>query len=205
MPHLHFYFDVSSPWTYLAFHNVQPLAARHGVVIDWRPILVGGVFNAVNQSVYENRANPVPAKARWHGKSMADWARLAGLTIRFPPAVFPVNSVTVMRALCALEGDDLVRLSRAAFEAYWAEGVDISADAAVEDLARRAGLDPAVVLAAARSPEMKAKLRANTDELIVRGGFGSPTMFVVQAGAPDDFYFGNDALPLVDAALARAG
>jgi 2-hydroxychromene-2-carboxylate isomerase len=203
MTALHFYFDVSSPWTYLAFHNVQPLAAELGVAIDWRPILVGGVFNAVNQSVYESRANPVPAKARWHGKSMQDWARLAGLTIRFPPSVFPVNSVTVMRALCALEGDDLVRFARAAFEAYWAEDVDISADAAVEDLARRAGLDPATVLAQARSPEMKAKLRAHTEELIARGGFGSPTMFVMREGEAGDFYFGNDALPLVRAALLR--
>ena len=48
---LEFFFDCSSPWTYLAFEGIQPIAARHGVAIDWRPILVGGVFNAVNPSV----------------------------------------------------------------------------------------------------------------------------------------------------------
>jgi 2-hydroxychromene-2-carboxylate isomerase len=135
MPRLEFFFDVSSPWTYLAFHNVQPMAAELGVPIVWRPILVGGVFNAVNQSVYENRANPVPAKARWHWKSMMDWARLAGLTIRFPPSVFPVNSVAVMRALCALDDDALVRVARAAFEAYWRDDVDISKDEAFDVIA----------------------------------------------------------------------
>lgn len=199
MPRLEFFFDVSSPWTYLAFHNVQPMAAELGVPIVWRPILVGGVFNAVNQSVYENRANPVPAKARWHGKSMMDWARLAGLTIRFPPSVFPVNSVAVMRALCALDDEALVRVARAAFEAYWRDDVDISKDQAFDVIGEASGVDAATLRNAAASPEMKAKLRANTDDLIARGGFGSPTMFV-DGG---DMYFGNDVLPLVRAALGR--
>lgn len=198
---LHFYFDTSSPWTYLAFHNVQPLAAELQVVISWRPILVGGVFNAVNPSVYEARANPAPAKARYHGKSLQDWARLAGLQIRMPPSVFPVNSVMVQRALCGLAaaGDEgaLLAFARAAFEAYWRDDADISKEEAVRAAAVAAGLDPDAVMAHARDPAMKEKLRANTDELIARGGFGSPTMFVGE----NDMYFGNDALPLVRAAL----
>ena len=50
---LEFFFDCSSPWTYLAFERIQPLAEAHGVAIDWMPILVGGVFNAVNPSVHK--------------------------------------------------------------------------------------------------------------------------------------------------------
>ena len=49
---IEFFFDCSSPWTYLAFHNIQPLAKELGVEISWRPILVGGIFNTVNPSVY---------------------------------------------------------------------------------------------------------------------------------------------------------
>jgi 2-hydroxychromene-2-carboxylate isomerase len=60
---IEFFFDCSSPWTYLAFHNIQPMAAELGVPIAWRPILVGGIFNTVNPSVYASRENPVPAKA----------------------------------------------------------------------------------------------------------------------------------------------
>ena len=55
MPRLEFFFDLTSPWTYLAFAGIQPLAKKHGIDIEWRPILVGGVFNAVNQSVYTRR------------------------------------------------------------------------------------------------------------------------------------------------------
>ena len=91
------FFDCSSPWTYLAFVNVtaSPVLTQHARLL-WRPLLVGGVFNAVNQSVYENRANPVPAKQAYYAKDLQDWARHTGVTIGQPP-VFPVNSVRVMR------------------------------------------------------------------------------------------------------------
>ncbi len=194
------FFDCSSPWTYLCFHNLPAVAARAGVQVRWRPILVGGVFNAVNPSVYAARENPVPAKQAYMVKSMADWARLAGIEIRFPPPVFPVNSVRVMRACVALQDDPaMTRFARAAFEAYWGAGVDISTEDAFVEICRACGLDADEMLALASSEAARAGLRANTDELVRRGGFGSPTMFV----DGDDMYFGNDALPLVEAALAR--
>ncbi len=93
---LEFFFDCSSPWTYLAFESVQKLKARIDFNIVWRPILVGGVFNQVNPSVYENRAKPVPVKARYYQKDLRDWAHYVGITIGQPP-VFPVNSVKAMR------------------------------------------------------------------------------------------------------------
>ena len=59
---IEFFFDCSSPWTYLAFHNIQPLAKEFSTEISWRPILVGGIFNSINPSVYVSRAQPVAAK-----------------------------------------------------------------------------------------------------------------------------------------------
>ncbi len=194
------FFDCSSPWTYLAFVNLQPMAAELGVEITWRPILVGGVFNTVNPSVYAQRADPVPAKARYMLKDMADWARQAGLTIKFPPSVFPVNSVKAMRACIALEPQGkLVAFAAAAFEAYWRDDLDISQDAVLAEVCARAGVDPAGVFEAIARPDIKDQLRANTEELIARGGFGSPTIFVNR----DDMYFGNDRLPLVRDAVMR--
>jgi 2-hydroxychromene-2-carboxylate isomerase len=194
------FFDCSSPWTYLAFNNLQPLAAELGETILWRPILVGGVFNTVNPSVYAGREHPVPVKAAYMLKDMSDWAREAGLTIIFPPAVFPVNSVKAMRAclLLAPEGK-LVDFARAAFEAYFGRNEDISQDQVLEGVCRAAGVDAARVLAGIADPVVKTALKANTDELIARGGFGSPTIFV----GGEDMYFGNDRLPLVRAALLR--
>ena len=197
---LEVFFDCSSPWTYLAFENLQTLAAELQVEIDWRPILVGGVFNTVNPSVYESRATPVPAKARYMLKDLQDWARLAGLKIKMPPSVFPVNSVKAMRACLVLAPEGaLVPFARAVFQAYWSEDRDISQDDVLVAICERLGVDGRDVLARATAAEVKAALKANTDELITRGGFGSPTMFVNGA----DMYFGNDRLELVRAALVR--
>ncbi len=199
MATLEFFFDCSSPWTYLAFTRIHDVVARTRAEIVWKPILVGGVFNAVNRDVYERRANPDPRKASYSGKDLQDWARLCGIRISWP-SVFPVRATLVMRAaLAAQEEGKLVPFARAAFEAYWGANEDVSQPDIVKKICRAAGLDPDAVLARAEAPDIKERLRANTDELIARGGFGSPTMFV----NGDDMYFGNDRLPLVEAALSR--
>lgn len=195
---LEFFFDCSSPWTYLCFERVQPLAERAGVAIAWRPVLVGGIFNQVNRSVYESRTNPVPAKKTYMAKDLQDWARFVGIRIAWPPAVFPVNSVKAMRGcILADRKGRLVPYARAAFAAYWGENKDISQDAILAEVAGQAGLDPAELAAGMQDPAVKAELKANTDEAIARGAFGSPTLFVDGA----DMYFGNDRLDLVAAAL----
>jgi len=200
VPRLECFFDCSSPWTYLGFHNIQPLAAELGVSIEWRPILVGGLFNTINPSVYETRQNPVPAKQRYQAKDMQDWAREAGIRITWPTTVFPVNSVKAMRGCIAADRvGKLVPYATAVFEAYWGDDQDISQDDVLTGVARTAGLDPADMAAAMAEPDIKDALRANTEECAARGGFGSPTFYVDR----DDMYFGNDRLPLIRAALTR--
>lgn len=200
MPKLEFFFDCSSPWTYLAFTRIHDVVLRTGASIVWRPILVGGVFNAVNKSVYERRANPDPRHARYSAKDMQDWARLAGIKITWLPKIFPVNSVSAMRgAYHALDKGKLVPYAKAVFEAYWRDDRDIADKSVLKECAESAGLDGAAFLAALETQDVKDRLRQATDEVIARGGFGSPTMFI-----GDDMYFGNDRLPLVEAALSRA-
>ncbi len=195
---IEFFFDCSSPWTYLAFHNIQPLAAEFGETISWRPILVGGVFNTINPTVYASREHPVAEKARYMLKDLQDWARLAGLAIEMPPSVFPVNSVKAMRACIVLEPEGMLPdFARAVFELYWGEDADISDDAVLAAACARAGADAGRVLAEIAAQSVKDQLRANTEEVMRRGGFGSPTLFV----GGDDMYFGNDRLALVRAAL----
>jgi 2-hydroxychromene-2-carboxylate isomerase len=192
------FFDCSSPWTYLAFTNLQNLCSELDEPIAWRPILVGGIFNTINPSVYAQRADPIPAKARYMKKDLSDWARQAGLAITFPPSVFPVNSVKAMRGCLLLEPEGkLVEFATAVFEAYWSNDLDISNDEVLTGVCERSGVDPLSFFAGIASKDIKEKLRSNTEELVARGGFGSPTMFV----ARDDMYFGNDRLPLVRAAL----
>jgi len=196
---IEFFFDCSSPWTYLAFHNLQPLAAELNEPVHWRPVLVGGIFNAVNPSVYAMRDNPVPAKWAYMLKDLQDWAREAGLKIVFPPRVFPVNSVKAMRGCLWLEPQGkLLPFATAMFEAYWAREEDISQDAVLLKICAQVGIDGDAFLAGIAQPAIKQQLKANTEEVIARGGFGSPTLYL-----GDDMYFGNDRLPLLKAAVLR--
>src|SRR5579875_3424141 len=175
---LEFFYDCSSPWTYLAFSKIEDVARRHQADLIWRPILVGGVFNAVNPSVYETRQRPVKPKARYYAKDLQDWARLYGLKIG-QPSVFPVNSVKAMRgAFVAHEHGKISPYSRCVFEQYWGEDRDISRDEVLREIVGMVGLDPDEFFEKISSQEYKDKLKRNTDELIERGGFGSPTIFV---------------------------
>jgi 2-hydroxychromene-2-carboxylate isomerase len=183
---IEFFFDISSPWTYLAFHNIQPLAAELKVPIQWRPILVGGIFNSVNPSVYAMRENPVPAKWAYMKKDLADWAREANLKITMQTQ--PGTSSAMLP------------FAKAAFEAYWAREEDISQDAVLADVCESVGVNVKAFFDGIGLSAIKDQLKANTEEVIRRGGFGSPTMFV-----GDDMYFGNDRLQLVRAAVLKLG
>jgi len=194
-----FFYDYSSPWTYLAFTRIEELCRGRGAELEWRPILVGGIFNTVNPSVYESRERPVPAKARYMAKDLKDWADYYGLTIRFPPSVFPVNSVKSLRgALVALEHGAISRYSRAVFAAYWGGDRDISHDEVLASIITEVGLDRAEFFDKIQQSSYKDRIRANTDECMRRGGFGSPTLFV-----GDAMFFGNDRLVLVEHELEK--
>ena len=199
---IEFFFDCSSPWTYLAFENIQPLAAEFDAEIVWRPVLVGGIFNAVNPGVeYKKRlATEPPRKMTYYLKDLGDWARAAGLAIKFPPPGHPVNSVKAMRACLILrEQGKLVPWARAVFSAYFGEGLDISSDAVLETLSRTVNVDPNWLLGRIAEQSVKDALRADVDDAIARGAFGSPTMYL----DGDDMYFGVDRLQMLREAMER--
>lgn len=194
------FFDCSSPWTYFAVHSLMELRKEIGVTVAFRPHLVGGVFNAVNPSVHNSREKPVVPKQAYGKKDQTDWASFLGIKMHYRPTVFPVNSVKIMRGCCWLEGTDkLEPFMMAGFDAYWGADKDISKDDVLTSVCETAGVDPAAFFAAIAEQPIKDKLRDNTNELIARGGFGSPTIFV----AKDDMYFGNDRMPLIKASVLR--
>lgn len=196
-----FFYDLSSPWTYLAFTNLWPMLERTGEQSVLRPILVGGVFNAVNQSVYAARELTDNRKLKHSWKVLLDWAALAGVEMNFPSKWHPAKSVNAMRFACTLEEnqDALRRFSKAAFESYFGAQENLDDADVLASVADSIGLDGAALKVAAQSEDVKARLRTNTEEVISRGGYGSPSIFVDGT----DMYFGNDQLPLVEAALKR--
>lgn len=201
---IEFFFDCSSPWTYIAFRNIQPLAAELKETIDWKPVLVGGIFNSVNKGIYALREDMGTPKNRYTLKDVQDNAREAGLKIAFPPKVFPVNSVKAMRGCLWIAQDATAQphylaFIEATFAAYFTREEDISQDEVLAAICRQVGIDADAFMAGIARPDVKEQLKANTDEAIRRGAFGSPTFFV-----GEDMYFGNDRLALVRSAVLRA-
>ncbi len=198
---IEFFYDLSSPWTCLAFHNLAGVLERNHCCAVLRPILVGGVFNAVNPAVYAARQQGDNRRMAHSWKVLQDWAALAGVAMHFPSQWHPAKSVTAMRMACAL-ADDMPALhifTKAAFDSYFGRQENLDDPDVLVAAANAAGLDGEAIRAASMTDEVKARLRANTDELIARGGYGSPTIFVDRS----DMYFGNDQLVLVEAALQR--
>lgn len=195
MNKVEFFYDLSSPWTRVAFHNIQPLIEKAGAEVTWRPFLVGGVFNAVNQSVYAARANPDDPKFRLTFHWLLEWAELAGVPMNFPSPHHPLKSVLGMRACCALEDDQpaLLTFTEAAFHAYFADQRNLDDPQELASIADDCGLDGAALVAQTAEQAIKDRLRANTEEAIERGAFGSPTIIINDS----KLYFGNDQLPLV--------
>jgi 2-hydroxychromene-2-carboxylate isomerase len=195
------FYDLTSPWTYLAFTGLQPLLEQYSVEAHWRPILVGGVFNAVNQDLYEQREKAFNNKRRisYMMKDLKDWADYRGIEINWPEC-HPANAVKSMRGcFVAQEQGLLLEYSRAVFEAYWGRKEDVSSEAVLSAIVSGLGMDADSFLRDIGKQEHKDQLRINTDEVIERGAYGSPTIYI----NGDDMYFGNDRLPLIERRLQQ--
>jgi 2-hydroxychromene-2-carboxylate isomerase len=189
-PHtLHFHFDFSSPFAYLASTQAENLASRTGAVLVPRPMLLGAVFKAIGQADAPI-ATFSPAKQRYYGKDLERWAKSWGVKFAWPSR-FPMNTVKALRTYLALPDENKRAFREACFRAYWAEDRDISDEAVLRELAG----DEAV--SKIGSQEIKDQLFAATKQAVDAGVFGAPTWIV----DGEQLFWGQDRLELVEAAL----
>jgi len=189
-----FYFDVGSPAAYLAWTQVPALLRATGASVSYRPMLLGGVFQATgNRSPME-----VPAKSRWMQEDLARWARRYGVEFRHNPH-FPINTLLLMRGALGLQmhqPERMVPYVDAVFRAIWVDGRNMNEPAEVAAAVEQAGFDPQQVLALTQQAQVKEGLKAVTQEAVARGVFGAPTFFV-----GDQQFWGQDRLDFVQEAL----
>tara|TARA_B100001248_G_scaffold58099_2_gene39155 strand:+ start:6456 stop:7052 length:597 start_codon:yes stop_codon:yes gene_type:complete len=195
MKKIEFYLDCSSPWTYLSFRGILDLRNRKNFEIIWKPILVGGIFNSTNPSVYESRKNPIKEKLEYSQKDMSDWAELRKIKFNWPK-IFPINSVKSMRGTFFFI-DKQIKIEdylEAVFKAYWTDGKDISNEGCLSSIVASLSESPEDFLEFIEKPETKSRLIDSTQELMDRNGFGSPTFFLDGT----DMFFGNDRIQLIE-------
>ncbi|WP_277374822.1 2-hydroxychromene-2-carboxylate isomerase [Pseudomonas sp. AA-38] len=191
-----FFFDLGSPASYLAHTQLPALCREAGAELLYRPMLLGAVFQATGN------ASPVliPAKGRYLMRDLARCAERFAVPLRFNPH-FPINTLALMRLLVAVQMHQPARLYDAVhglFEAIWVGGANLADPACVSEVLVGAGFDAAVLQAQSVEPEVKAALKASTEEAVARGVFGAPTCFV-----EGEMFFGQDRLDFVHDALCR--
>jgi 2-hydroxychromene-2-carboxylate isomerase len=192
---LEFFFDYGSPFSYVADTQLAALRERTGAELRYRPMLLGGVFKATgNRSPAEE---PVAPKRAYGGRDLQRWVAHYGVPFR-PNPHFPINTLRLMRRCVGAQREGVFEsFHSAVFPAFWSEGLDLGDDAVVARVLEAAGLDAERLAELAQDPDVKAELRATTEEAVARGVFGAPSFFV-----GDELYFGNDRLILVEKALS---
>jgi 2-hydroxychromene-2-carboxylate isomerase len=189
-----FYFDVGSPAAYLAWMQLPRLCADAKARLDYKPMLLGGVFQATgNQSPMA-----IPSKGRYVMMDLERFARHTGIAFSHNP-FFPINTLTLMRGATGLQVREPARMVPyldAVYRAIWVEGKDMNDPAVVAGVLQSAGFDPMAVMALAADPEVKDRLKAVTQEAVARGVFGAPTFFV-----DGQMYWGQDRLDFVKQSL----
>lgn len=184
------YYDISSPYTYLAFTRLFDTAQRYGAKLILRPVYLGGIFKALDRPL------PHPQKLRYMQKDLSDWASFLGIPLNFP-SVFPLNSIKVQRGAVWMKDRGLEEpYIRLMFPAYWVEDKDLSKDEVLVGLVETLGVRPEEFLEGVQSNNIKQRLKDFTEEALDRGVFGVPTFFV-----DGEMFWGNDRLMFVEKKL----
>jgi 2-hydroxychromene-2-carboxylate isomerase len=185
---LHFFFDFASTYSYVAALRIEAECARAAVPLVFRPFVLGALFSE-QLGISDSPFNVHPVRGRYM------WRDLERLCARYRlpwkrPSAFPRHSVAAARLACAAEGEPWQgELVRAFFRANFAADREIAEEPVLTALLAELGQAAAPLLARATAPEVRARLRANTDEARALGVFGAPN-FVVEG----ELFFGQDRL-----------
>ena len=187
-----FFYDLGSPYSYLASTQLEGIEARAGVAARLFPITLGGLRKTTGHQL------PPAAQLRYMAEDTARWAKQYGVPLQIPKA-FPASTIKALRATLAADRLGKQREAmRALFHTYWGEGNDLSDAAVLTRVLGAAGLDGAALVKATDEEEIKDLLRRNTSLALDRGVFGVPTFFVGERS-----FWGNDRMQFVEAELLK--
>ena len=190
-----FYYDFSSPYTYIASQRIEKICEMGGASLIWKPFLLGGVFNEIGSIP----AAQIDNKIKYLRQDTVSCAKYYGVPFNYPE-IFPLNSVRSMRgAFAASEQDKLVEYNHLMFKLYWTEGKDLSSPEVLAKSVGAVDIDPEWFIQRIGEQDIKDMLRDETNTAIERGVFGAPTMFV-----DDKMFWGNDRLDFLDRYLKES-
>ena len=197
MKSVEFYFDLGSPYSYLAYYRLLQIAEQQEIQIVYKPILLGGVFKATgNRSPIE-----IPVKGAYSILDMQRWAEYYHIPMQMNPH-FPMNTLTLMRILTGvqlLHLEKFEQVLKLLFDAMFATQQNLNEPTVLAEVLEPSGFSVEDIMSMVQSDVVKQKLITETEQAIQRGIFGAPTFFV-----GDEMYWGQDRLHFVEQALNKA-
>jgi len=186
---LRFCFDYLSPFAFFAARKLPALCEKHGVTLEYCPVVFAGLLNHWGQL----GPAEIPSKARHTAKQCMRYAKLNGISYQ-GPRHHPFNPLTTLRVSTReVAGADQARVVNCLFSLGWEQGGDMGNDEVISHALLAAGFDGPKLVAGSKLPMVKQALRANTDWAIGEGVFGVPTMLV-----DDELFWGIDQLEYLD-------
>ncbi len=174
-----FYFDFSSPYSYLAWAEVKRAMSKKAH-FNIKPVLLGAIFKEIGTADVP-MLSAHPHKAAYYLKDMHDWAKHRSINFAFNSR-FPLRTVLPLRVALADE-----QVIDPIFKAAWSDNQDIGDEAVLGEVLRKAGFDHQKLLERAQEESIKGALKRNTSLAVARGVFGVPTFFV-----DNQMIFGQD-------------
>ena len=197
MKSVEFYFDLGSPYSYLAYYRLLQMAEQQEIQIVYKPILLGGVFKATgNRSPIE-----IPVKGAYSILDMQRWAEYYQIPMQMNPH-FPMNTLTLMRILTGvqlLHLEKFEQVLKLLFDAMFGTPQNLNELTVLAEVLKPSGFSVEDIMSMVQSEVVKQKLITETEQAIQRGIFGAPTFFV-----GDEMYWGQDRLHFVEQALSKA-
>lgn len=197
MKTVEFYFDLGSPYSYLAYYRLLQMAEQQEIQIVYKPILLGGVFKATgNRSPIE-----IPVKGVYSILDMQRWAEYYQIPMQMNPH-FPMNTLTLMRILTGvqlLHLEKFEQVLKLLFDAMFGTPQNLNEPTVLAEVLEPSGFSVEDIMSMVQSEVVKQKLITETELAIQRGLFGAPTFFV-----GDEMYWGQDRLHFVEQALNKA-
>ena len=197
MKSVEFYFDLGSPYSYLAYYRLLQMAEQQEIQIVYKPILLGGVFKATgNRSPIE-----IPVKGVYSILDMQRWAEYYQIPMQMNPH-FPMNTLTLMRILTGVQLLSLEKFEQVLkllFDAMFGTPQNLNEPTVLAEVLKPSGFSVEDIMSMVQSDVVKQKLITETEQAIQRGIFGAPTFFV-----GDEMYWGQDRLHFVEQALNKA-
>ena len=179
-----FYFDIISPYSYIAHKKIEKVKKEKNIVFNYKPILLGGLHKLTNITP--------PAFNEFKMKNMKNDCEMVSSKNHIPfrwNEKFPINSISIMRGYLFIDEENKEQYIDAFFEAYWKYNQDLSLQSNFNKIIEKLNIDPLIIQKGIKDENIKEKLKQLTNKAFSKKIFGAPT-FVYN----EKIFWGQDRL-----------